>query len=610
MESTTIIQLKSLAPYRHLFPKATAIDNTIKMGATVSDTVDFIPQVVRNTQWQVENFVNTELRGLSTYSACEKLWHFVKHHIRYKKDKRGLEQVRSPRRLIHDGVGDCDCFTTFIGTCLVALKIPVINRITKYKEDFFQHIYPIVPLGNGRYITMDCVVDRFNYEEPYTEKKDFKMDLQYLDGIDDNAERNLTGNVDLQDLMGWDGDMGDLGKLFKKRASKSSSAMPEQNQGGKKGKKGFQKFKQIAKKVLNVTNKVNPATALLRAGILASMKLNIMKVAQRLKWAYLTEDEARKKGADMSKFGKLKNILYKIEQIFYTAGGKPENLKKAMLSGRGNRNKEVSGFGLIDARDVEFSGIDDGTPLNELLGEVYHEEFVNGVDEVNGLGELGSAVATGAAITAATTVMTAIAGLLKGVGNLFPNKKNNADFKEEGAGDGGSESGGDGGGGSDSGDNSSSEPTVKTSSSNNSSSSNNNSGDDDNSESGNNTPAQSKSKAPATNDESGSDEAENTNGTGSNQRTTSTTDTEEKPTGLKGFWENNKKWIKPVGIGAAVVGVLYAGYRMVKGNKEKAPANKGQAALNGFNSHKHKKRGKGKKKHHKGSGKKSTIALM
>ena len=43
----------------------------------------------------------------------------------------------------------------------------------------------------------------------------------------------------------------------------------------------------------------------------------------------------------MSKFGKLKNILYKIEQIFYTAGGKPENLKKAILSGRGNKNKEV-----------------------------------------------------------------------------------------------------------------------------------------------------------------------------------------------------------------------------------------------------------------------------
>lgn len=605
MEATTIIQLKSLEPYRHLFPKATTMDNTVKMGATVSDTVDFIPEVVKNTQWQVEKFVNQELRGLSTYSACEKLWHFVKYHIRYKKDKRGLEQVRSPRRLIHDGVGDCDCFTTFISTCLIALKIPVINRITKYKADYFQHIYPIVPLGNGKYITMDCVVDRFNYEEPYTEKKDFKMDLQYLDGIEENAGSNLMGNVDLQDLMGWDNDMGDLGKLFKKRANKSTSAMPEQNQGGKKGKKGFQKFKQIAKKVLNVTNKANPATALLRAGILASMKLNIMKVAQRLKWAYLTEDEARKKGADMSKFGKLKNILYKIEQIFYTAGGKPENLKKSILSGRGNRNKEVSGFGLIDARDVEFSGIDESMPLNELLGDVYHDEFVNGIEDMNGLGELGSAVAAGASITAASTVMASIAALLKSLGNIFPNKKNNSDFKDEGSGDGGSgsDSGGDSG---DSGSSESNTPSVKTSGGDNSSSSN-----DDNSES-NNTPAQSKSKAPASNDESGSDDGENTNGTSSNKSKAPADDSETTPTGIKGFWENNKKWIKPVGIGAVVAGVLYAGYRMVTGNKEKkkAPANNGQAALNGFSSHKHKKRKKGKKKHRGGHGKKSNIALM
>src|SRR3954468_21548094 len=113
MESTTQVKIYDLSPYRHLFPRAKVLDETVKMGATVSDTVDFIPMIVQKTRWQVEQFVNKELKGLSTYRACEKLWYFVKHHIRYKKDKRGLEQVRSPRRLIHDGFGDCDCFTTF-----------------------------------------------------------------------------------------------------------------------------------------------------------------------------------------------------------------------------------------------------------------------------------------------------------------------------------------------------------------------------------------------------------------------------------------------------------------------------------------------------------------
>lgn len=583
MEAATQVKLLSLAPYRTLFPAAQVIDKTVKMGATVADTVDFIPMIVQKTRWQVEKFVEQELQGLSTYTACEKLWNFVKFHIRYKKDKRGVEQVRSARRLIHDGVGDCDCFTTFIVTCLSTLQIPTINRITKYDhKDYFQHIYPIVPLGNGKNIIMDCVADKFNYEVPYTEKKDYKMELQFLDGID--KEDTFAGNVDAQDLFGWNDDMGDLGKLFKKRSS-SSSAMPEGNQGGKKGKKGFQKFKQIAKKALNLTNKINPATAVLRAGILASMKVNIMKVAEKLKWAYLSEDEARKKGADMSKFGKLKNVLYKIEQIFYTAGGKPENLKKAILSGRGNRKHEVSGFGLIGIDEIQAYGIDDNAPLPQLLGDIYHDEFVNGLEGTEGLG----VIATSASIAAATTVMGTIAALLKSIGSLFPKKKGEADGGGGGSGDGGS---GDEGGGGDS-----SEPSVSTSSDE----------DEDSGSSNKNTPATTKNKVATTsNDDEDSGEDNGTNG--SKKSVSKSSDDEEAPTGLKGFWENNKKWIKPVGIGLGVAGILYAGYRMVSGKKNQKATSKGQAALNGFNSRKHKKRKKGKRRGH--AGKKANIALM
>lgn len=592
MEAATQVKLSSLAPYRPLFPVAQVIDKTVKMGATVSDTVDFIPQIVQKTRWQVEKFVEQELQGLSTYTACEKLWNFVKYHIRYKKDKRGLEQVRSPRRLIHDGVGDCDCFTTFIDTCLSALQIETINRITKYDgKDYFQHIYPVVPLGNGSFIIMDCVADKFNYEVPYTEKKDHKMDLQFLDGID--KDDTFTGSVDAKDLFGWNDDMGDLGKLFKKRSA-SSSAMPEGNQGGKKEKKGFQKFKQIAKKALNITNKINPATAVLRAGILASMKTNIMKVAEKLKWAYLSEDEARKKGADMSKFGKLKNVLYKIEQIFYTAGGKPENLKKAILSGRGNRKHEVSGFGLIGTDEIQAYGIDDNAPLPQLLGDIYHDEFVSGLEGTEGLG----VIATSASIAAASTVMGTIAALLKSIGSLFPKKKGEeGGGSGEGGGDGGSGDGGSGdeGGGGES----SSEPKVST-----------NSGDDSSESNSENTPATIKKNQVAKKESGDDDDAGDDNGTnGSKKSSQKTSDDAEAPTGLKGFWENNKKWMKPVGIGLGVAGILYAGYRMVTGKKKEQKATtKGQAALNGFNSRKHKKRKKGKRGGN--AGKKSNIALM
>ena len=598
MESTTKIKILSLEPYRHLFPRALAVDQTIKKGAGVSDTVSFIPKVVQKCKWQVEDFVNQELRGLNTYDACEKLWYFVKQHIAYKKDQRGIEQVRSPRRLIHDATGDCDCFTTFIGTCLTALHIPVINRITKYKEDYFQHIYPIVPIGNGRYITMDCVVDSFNYEEPYTEKKDYKMDLQFLDGIDDEK---LSGNVDAQDLFGWEGEIGDLGRRGLFRKNSSTSAMPEENQGGNGKRKGFQKFKNFAKKALNVVNKANPATALLRAGILASMKLNIMKVAQKLKWAYLSEAEASQKGADMSKFGRLKKILYKMEQIFFTAGGKPENLRKAILGGRGNRNKEVSGLGLVNGYDIDMSGIDENSSLPTLLGTtVYQDEFVNGLEGTEGL---GSAVAAGAAIASATTVMTAIAALLKGVGNLFPNKKNNADFKEDGGGSGGgggdssadsSESSGGGGGGDDA-------PIARTS---NSSSG----GSDDNSE--NSSPPATNGNTSMQRNTNATQDNNSTDENGTNGSTNKDADTGgEQKKGFKDFWENNKTWMKPLGIGLGAATVLYFGYRLTRGNKtSNSTANKTQPALNGVGRKRSRRKTKGKQKGH--HGKKSNVALM
>lgn len=604
MESTTIIKLKSLEPYRHLFPQALAVDTTIKKGAGVSDTVSFIPMVVKKCSWQVEKFVDAHLRGLSKYEACEKLWYFVKQHIAYKKDERGYEQVRSPRRLIHDATGDCDCFTTFIDTCLSVLNIQTINRITKYKENYFQHIYPIVPVGIGDYITMDCVVDSFNYEEPYTEKKDYNMDLQFLDGIDDEK---LSGNVDAQDLFGWNDEMGELGKgkrkLFQK--NKSASAMPEGNQGGQGKKKGFQKFKNIGKRVLNIANKANPATALLRAGILASMKLNIMKVPQRLKWAYLSEDEARQKGADMSKFDRLKKVLYKMEQIFYTAGGNPQNLRKAILTGRGNRNKEVNGLGLVDVNEINLSGMDENTQLTTLLGtSVYQDEFVNGLEGTEGL---GSAVATGAAVTAATTVMATIATLLKSIGNLFPNKKAGNDFKDEkgGAENAGSDTGAES---ENTSNNSSTNENENRNSSNNASS--NNSSSNESSSSGSN----ESSNVPATqnsNDEVSTNGNNTDNETSNaNARTANTTDTttDAPKKGFKEFWDKNKKWIKPTGIGLGVVSVLYLGFKAWKKKQsEKGGASKkATPALNGVRR-KRKPKTKGK---HNQSKKQSNIALM
>jgi hypothetical protein len=422
MEAQGTYTLKSLAPYRHLFPKATGIDHTEKKGATVSDTVHFIPKVVKRCLWMVRKYVDQELRGLSVEQACRKLWYFVKEHIEYEKDdpeyenkkklRENFEQVKSPRRLIADGKGDCDCMTTFVNCCMTEYGVKgIINRITEYNHNgFFQHIYSLIPDGKGTYIIMDCVWTHYNKEKPYTKKEDYIMELQFLDGIGDAGGLvgfgNTYTNMDSQDLFGDREEFGELGKLFRKKT-------PEQKQIKKEKRQGILKK---ARKAFNVVNKVNPATAILRAGILASMKLNIMKVPETLKWGYASRERAQSAGMDMSKYDRLQKVREKIEKIFFSAGGKPENLRKAILTGRGNRNKEVSGFGELS----------EAMSMPELLGATYDDEFVNGMEGFEGFGSLdggeGLGVATSAAVAAATTVMGTIAALLKSIGNLFPNR--------------------------------------------------------------------------------------------------------------------------------------------------------------------------------------------
>jgi len=592
MEATTKVRLKSLEPYRHLFPRAIVVDKTVKKGASVEDTVHFIPEIVKKTAWQVEDYVEQELKGLSTYDACRKLWDFVKYHIEYRPDKRGLEQVRSPRRLIHDGFGDCDCGTTFILTCLYVLKIPnCTRRITKYKEDRFQHIYPVVELENGKEIIVDFVVHQFNYEEPYTEKKDYKMDLQFLDGIEDRSP-SLYG-VDAQDLYGGLGDIGELGQLLR-RAKRGGGGgakpglfkkkTPEQ----KKQKKEDRRKKIM--KVVNKVNKINPGVALLRAGILASMKLNLLKVAERLKWAYATKELAVSKGMEPAKHDKLKEVLARAEKIFYTAGGKPENLRKAILTGRGNRSKEVAGF----------DGYSENTPLSELLGAIYQDEF-SGLEGLDGDGfGVVTAAATGASITAATGVMAAIAGLLKQVGVLFPNKdgeKKRGLFKRKDSApaDQGGESNE-----SSSESSETSEPSEESSSESESQESSETS--EPTEESSENLPAVNEESAVTTTDES-SEESE--------------TAGEEETSGLSGlggirdFYQKNKKWIVPVGVLATAITLgLVINHYANKSEAQPKPQTQPlqQPTVNGIDGRKKRRRTKG------GGGgtygKQSVIALM
>jgi hypothetical protein len=415
-------RLKDGREFDHLFPPPSEKDIVIKKSANVEDTVKLIRHVLPKTLWQTEKIARV-LKGKTLEETCSNIWHFVYNHIQYKRDEDGVEQVRSPRRAWWDrktGV-DCDCYTVFILSILRSLNIDCLARITKYPKKFpevprWQHVYPIVPKpghledyldDRDYYIVIDCVKDNYDDEQPYLESIDYDMRLDYLDGIeeeetqDENIDYVEPDSVDLADLASIydDEEMGNIfkkiGKGVKKVASnvKASAKVAVKKIGDK-----------VGEGIRFLNRYTNPATILLRNGFLLAMKINLMNVGGKLRYAYLTDAQAHAKGINLSELKKLRSIKDRAETVYWQAGGKKNNLKKAILGGKGNKDKKVplSGFEGVDGLDNVYADYDE-------------YNIIHSGEDMEGLGE----IASGTAIAAATSAVAAIAGALKQVKGLF-----------------------------------------------------------------------------------------------------------------------------------------------------------------------------------------------
>lgn len=438
MEPKTKHTLKDRTPYLHLIPQSEVKTYVLKKtGARLTDTISFIKFVLPLVAYQTER-LSKVIGGITPFEYCKSVFDWIYDHIEYRRDIKGKEQIKSPQRTIFDGFGDCDDMQVLACSLLLNKKIPFKIRTTVYDEMVgVQHIYPFA-LVAGEEILMDCVAQKFNYEVPYIKKYDYelpyikydrKMELQFLNGTPEQSSGKTILNIDAEDLLeGLDEDeIGELGRgKIKskirgavKKVTGSNIVKKVVNSNVIKKAQGAaikvanSKTVQKIKKAVHIVNRVNPAAALLRAGILAALKMNILKVAENLRFSYLTPQQAQAKDFDVSKISRLAAIRQRLEKIFFGAGGKIENFKASILTGKGNRDKQVAGLGYID-----YNNYSQQNSLQQILGiETYNSE----TNEIAGFGELG--VATEAALAAATGAMTAIAALIKGIGTLRKNKK-------------------------------------------------------------------------------------------------------------------------------------------------------------------------------------------
>lgn len=128
----------------------------------------------------------------------------------------------------------------------------------------------------------------------------------------------------VQGLHGLDGFFKRVWSGVKKTASKVGSTV----------KKVTTKVGDTAKKIGQGIVRYNPLTIASRNGLLVVMRLNLFGLAKKLKYGYLTEAQARAKNMNIIEWRKVRDAVGRMDKLFTSIGGKSENLRKAILTGK------------------------------------------------------------------------------------------------------------------------------------------------------------------------------------------------------------------------------------------------------------------------------------
>ena len=198
---------------------------TLKKNSSLADTLENMQRIARRDIYQVQGLAS-ELGGNSVEDTASNIWHYLRENTRYKLDRNGYEELRTPARSLHDGTMgidnpqygiDCDDYTILISAILLNLGVEHEYRVAAYKKKGkFQHIYPVAFDELGNEYVIDCVpeIPHFNYEaQPIIDLKIIPMELQELSGLGSLEQETAAEMLeDLQQpfsLSGVDADVSD-----------------------------------------------------------------------------------------------------------------------------------------------------------------------------------------------------------------------------------------------------------------------------------------------------------------------------------------------------------------------------------------------------------------
>ncbi|NLO72287.1 MAG: transglutaminase domain-containing protein [Porphyromonadaceae bacterium] len=164
--------------------------NTIKkLSGKTSDIVSVVMETYNKDWQQVSELAKTFGSGnIPVAKVCKNIFDYVIDNVQYREDPPGVQWVKTPARLLADGVGDCKSMSIFIASCLRALGIDHFFRFVSFNNrKEATHVYvvakpsPLMGRDGEGLIIIDPVVRpiQFNKEERYTFKSDIGMSGNY-----------------------------------------------------------------------------------------------------------------------------------------------------------------------------------------------------------------------------------------------------------------------------------------------------------------------------------------------------------------------------------------------------------------------------------------------
>ncbi len=160
--------------------------NTIKKRrGTTKDIINEVLNTYQDT-WHTTAELAESLRRDTELDTCKAVFDFIVENVNYNEDPDGVQWIRTPARLLHDGEGDCKSMAILSASLLNNLGIPCFFRFVSFsKNNQITHVYTVTESG----IIIDPV-ERingqpvFNYASEYTYKKDMNTtQISRLSGI-------------------------------------------------------------------------------------------------------------------------------------------------------------------------------------------------------------------------------------------------------------------------------------------------------------------------------------------------------------------------------------------------------------------------------------------